>query len=57
MAIEAETNAPSSDPPAAPGVDLGVLTAFASICPITSASQAALPIPWSAMTILEMNGR
>jgi hypothetical protein len=34
MAIDAETNAPSSDPRAAPGVDLGVLTATASHCPI-----------------------
>src|ERR1700731_1202454 len=43
MAIEAETSAPSSDPRAAPGVDLGVLTATASNCPITSASQDAPP--------------
>jgi len=56
IAIEAETSAPSSDPHTAPGVDLGVLTAIASNCPTTSASQAALPIPWSAMKILEMKG-
>src|ERR1700720_3459912 len=43
MAIEAETSAPNSDPRAAPGVDLGVLTATASNCPITSASQDAPP--------------
>jgi hypothetical protein len=41
MATEAETSAPSSDPRAAPEVDLGVPTAAGSNCPIASASQDA----------------
>ena len=45
VAIEAETRAPSTNPRAAPGADLGVLTAIASNCPITSASQDAPPRP------------
>jgi hypothetical protein len=43
VAIEAETNVPSINPRAASGVDLGALTAAASNCPITSASQDAPP--------------
>jgi hypothetical protein len=43
VAIEAETSAPSSNTRVAPGVDLGVLTATASNCAVTSASQDAAP--------------
>src|ERR1700738_2046123 len=43
MAITAEASAPSSNPRAAPDVDLGVPTAMASNCPITSAFHDAPP--------------